>query len=317
MLVSVIIPVKNGARTLHQCLSSVKTQTIANDLEVVVLDSGSTDNSKQIALGFGAKVIDILPGEFNHGLTRNEGVRYATGELIYYTVQDASIADNDMLERMSVHFNDKEVQSVCAHQGVPHELDKNPAIWFRRMTEPEIEVRYFPDKTFTQLSREQQLSYSAWDNVCAMYRKEALIKLPFQETNFSEDCLWADMALKNGYKIIRDPSLVVYHYHHQTFRYAYKTSFIINYYFFKVFAVLPSFPKLVMPFLVRTNILRKEKRLNAIHKLYWILHNGAALLAQWLSVVTFKITYLFFGKAGLDRSYRVICKTVPQGRHRS
>jgi rhamnosyltransferase len=317
MKISVIIPVKNGAQTLDKCLTSIKNQTIAENIELIVLDSSSTDNSKQIALDFGARVIDILPGEFNHGLTRNKGVRYATGELIYYTVQDASIADNDMLKRMSAHFDEKEVQSVCAHQGVPHELDKNPSIWFRRMTEPELEVRYFPNKTFTQLSREQQLSYSAWDNVCAMYRKEALINLPFQETNFSEDCLWADMALKNGYKIIRDPSLVVYHYHHQTFRYAYKTSFIINYYFFKIFAVLPSYPKLFMPFLVRINILRKEKRLKAAHKLYWALHNGIALLAQWLSVVTFKMAYMLFGKSGLDRGYRIICKTVPQGRQRS
>jgi len=315
-LISVVIPVKNGAQTLHKCLASIKDQTIANDIELIILDSCSTDTSKQIALEFGATVIDILPETFNHGLTRNEALKYTTGELIYYTVQDASIADNNMLERMCMHFNDRTVQSVCAHQAIPHDLDKNPALWFRRMTQPVPEVRYFPNGGFERLSKQQQLNYRFWDNVCAMYRKEILVKLPFMETDYSEDCLWADMALKNGYKIIKDPSLVVYHYHHLRFGYTYKTYFIINYYFFNFFGALPSYPKLIKPMLIRINILRKENALKITQKLYWCLHNMSALVAQWLSVWVFKMSFMLRGGAGLKKMYKVICKTVPQGKQK-
>jgi glycosyltransferase involved in cell wall biosynthesis len=308
--------VKNGGVTLLKCLQSIKKQTISDQIEIVVLDSMSSDNSMQIANDFGAKIIAVPNGTFNHGLTRNEGLKYATGELLYYTVQDAYIAENDMLERMCAHFNDKEVQSVCAHQAIPHDLDKNPALWFKRMTEPVTEIRHFSNSSFVELSMQQQLSYINWDNVCAMYRKEALIHLPFRETNYCEDCLWADVALKNGYKIIRDPSLVVYHYHHQVFGYAYRTCFIINYYFFKIFGLLPSYPRLFIPLLVRMNVLRKEKKIKTAQKLYWGLHNMGFFYAQWLSVFVFKMSYMISGKAGVEKAYKIICKTIPQGKQR-
>jgi glycosyltransferase involved in cell wall biosynthesis len=314
--ISVIIPVKNGAQTLHKCLSSINHQTIADRIAIIVLDSASTDSSKQIALACGAKVIDILPEEFNHGLTRNEGVKYAKGELLYFTVQDAYIADDDMLERMCVHFNDKEVQSVCAHQAIPHDLDKNPALWFKRITKPEAEVRYFPNGSFSRLTKKQQLSYSQWDNVCAMYRKEGLVNLPFKKMDYCEDCLWAEAALKSGQKIIRDPSLVVYHYHHHNFGYTYRSYFIINYYYFIFFNARPSYPKLFIPLLTRINTLRKEKALSIMQKLYWAVHNAGTLFAQWLSVCVFKMGYVFSGKEGVEKAYKIICKTVPQGKQK-
>ncbi|MEO6838770.1 MAG: glycosyltransferase family A protein, partial [Ginsengibacter sp.] len=137
-MISVIIPVKNGAQTLEKCLIKIRSQT-TRDIEIIVLDSMSTDNSKEIALKYQAKVIEIPDGTFNHGLTRNLGVQHATGELIYLTVQDAWIADDDMLEKMSKHFEDTEVQSVTGMQATPHEKDKNPARWFKRYSEPVAE----------------------------------------------------------------------------------------------------------------------------------------------------------------------------------
>ncbi len=66
MKISVIIPVKNGATTLGKCLNAIKQQTIAEDIEVLVLDSMSTDSSREIAESYSAQIIDISIDAFNH-----------------------------------------------------------------------------------------------------------------------------------------------------------------------------------------------------------------------------------------------------------
>ena len=110
--ISVVLPVKNGAATLGKCLKSLRKQTIGGSLEIIIADSMSTDGSREIAISYGAQIVDIVNGTFDHGLTRNKGVQAATGELIYLTVQDAWISDTGMLERMASHFEDVLVKPV-------------------------------------------------------------------------------------------------------------------------------------------------------------------------------------------------------------
>ena len=57
--ISVIIPVKNGAATLQKNLESIKSQTISNDIEIIILDSQSTDSSIEICSKFNVKIFSI------------------------------------------------------------------------------------------------------------------------------------------------------------------------------------------------------------------------------------------------------------------
>ena len=69
--VSVVVPVKDGARHLEELLPAIASQRIDADVEILVIDSGSTDGSPALARSLGATVIEIEPGEFGHGRTRN------------------------------------------------------------------------------------------------------------------------------------------------------------------------------------------------------------------------------------------------------
>ena len=274
----------------------------------------STDKSGQIAESFGAKIIDIPNGTFNHGLTRNVGVRESKGELIYFTVQDAYLSENDQLEKMAAHFIDDKIASVSGIQGIPGDIDKNPAIWFKRFTKPVPEVKYFPKGKFEQLTAKEKLANSCWDNVNAMYRRSALQTVPFRETDFAEDALWARDTLLRGWKIIRDPSLVVYHYHHQTFISNFKTTFIVNYTFWKQFKILPDFPSIFIPLAKNIYTLIKRKELSILSKARWIFHNFLRLSGNYLSTILFKSAFLFGKDNLLDKSYRLFCSKVPQGK---
>ena len=167
--ISVVIPVKNGAATLKRCLDSLRSQTIGKELEIIVLDSMSTDTSAEIAVGYGATIIAVADGSFDHGLTRNIGVAHSSGELVYLTVQDAWLSANDLLERMAGRFRDADVMAVVGHQAVPHEKDKNPVEWYRPVSISSVTEKQVSNQgDFLNMPQQEQQSLVAWDNVVAM-----------------------------------------------------------------------------------------------------------------------------------------------------
>src|SRR6185503_1987399 len=100
ILISIVIPVKNGDHWLEALFEKLVTQTLYPQAEIIVLDSGSTDRSLEIIARYPVKLINIPPKEFNHGETRNVGVRAARGKYVVMTVQDALPFSNDWLQHL-------------------------------------------------------------------------------------------------------------------------------------------------------------------------------------------------------------------------
>jgi len=214
--ISIIIPTKNGQNTIQACLESIFSQSIINNCEVIIIDSGSEDKTLEIAKNFPVKIYQIKPEEFGHGRTRNLGVNLSQGEFVFFTVQDARLENNKVLEALLTHFKNSDIKAVGGIQIVPHEKDKNPIQWFRPIHKPDVKILK-PD-TFFYLSNKKKFYYARLDDVVAMYRKEALIKLPFDDVEYGEDLLWANKALAKGWKIVIDSKIRTYHYHHYTIK---------------------------------------------------------------------------------------------------
>jgi len=87
--VTVVIPVRNGADTLDECLNAVLGDDI-DGLEVIVVDDGSTDGTADIAENHGARVV---PMEGRHGpaASRNRGAREATGNVVVFLDADIKV----------------------------------------------------------------------------------------------------------------------------------------------------------------------------------------------------------------------------------
>jgi glycosyltransferase involved in cell wall biosynthesis len=81
MLVSVVIPNHNGARFLAECLESVFSQSY-KDLEIIVVDDHSTDNSLEILKGYGEIIRMVVSEDFGASSTRNAGMLSSRGDLI-------------------------------------------------------------------------------------------------------------------------------------------------------------------------------------------------------------------------------------------
>lgn len=100
--ISIIIPVYNTEKYLHECLDSVINQTL-KDIEIICIDDGSTDNSYQILQEYADKdsrFVILQQENKGAGRARNNGLKNATGEFVAFLDSDDYYADNTVLEKL-------------------------------------------------------------------------------------------------------------------------------------------------------------------------------------------------------------------------
>lgn len=110
MKISVIIPVYNGERYVAECLDGMLRQT-RKELELIVVNDGSTDNSLEIAKSYPVRVISF---EENRGLAAalNAGMDAATGDYLHFMDVDDEVND-EFYELMAAAAVDTDADVVC------------------------------------------------------------------------------------------------------------------------------------------------------------------------------------------------------------
>jgi glycosyltransferase involved in cell wall biosynthesis len=108
-LVTVVIPCFNQARFLGSALASVKAQSYAH-VETIVVDDGSTDETAEVALHLGAKLIR----QTNRGLgvARTTGLRSARGEFVVFLDADDELLDDAIESGIAVLARDSDLSCV-------------------------------------------------------------------------------------------------------------------------------------------------------------------------------------------------------------
>ena len=216
-MISIVIPVKNGGEDLRRCLDAIRIQHVPDDVEVVVVDSGSTDGSAELAESLGARVERIPPETFNHGATRNLGVDLAAGDRLVFTSQDAHAEDEQWLARLVAPLDDPRVGGVYGRQ-IAHEGAKPPERFF-------LDYLYGPGARRQRAAREADLSMETtlFSNVSSAIRREVFDRFRFvDDINMSEDQEWSRRVLLDGYAIVYEPRSVVRHSHDYDIRAAFR-----------------------------------------------------------------------------------------------
>ena len=102
-LISVILPVYNGAQTLEAALHSITSQTY-RPVELIVVDGKSTDRTAEI-LKTHRDAVSVLISESDDGIydAINKGIRRSSGEWIYILGADDALASSDIFEKALSH----------------------------------------------------------------------------------------------------------------------------------------------------------------------------------------------------------------------
>jgi len=200
--VSVIIPAFNAAEYIKEAVESVFNQTY-KDIEVIVVDDGSTDNTRTIVNSYGAKVIYIYQQNQGHAIARNTGLKKAAGQ--YYAFLDADDYWLPGKIAKQVQILKENPDSGIVHCDIKkvdlegHEVKKSPKI--KRYIEGEI-FPYF-------LTRKGHIATSS-----ALFKKECIERYGLLNESVrdwgSEDReFWLRMCKHYKVEYIDEP-LVVY-----------------------------------------------------------------------------------------------------------
>lgn len=220
-MISVVIPVKNGGADLARCLAGITAQKVEEEVEVVVVDSGSTDGSPEQAREHGAVVHEIAPEEFGHGRTRNLGVELARGEMVVFTSQDAVADDDGWLGRLvAAARSGQDVAGAYGRQLAHHDA-RPPERFF-------LEFMYGPKARVQQLSPGDELTFETtlFSNVNAAIPRVILERYPFRDDlTMSEDQEWSRRVLRDGHSLVYEPLAPVRHSHAYTMRSAFQRFF--------------------------------------------------------------------------------------------
>jgi rhamnosyltransferase len=106
---TIVIPTKNGGAEIGACLEAVYSQKGTGPFEVIVIDSGSTDATVEIARRFPVLLEQIPPETFHHARTRNYAANLANGEFLVCLSQDAIPASDTWLAALIANFKDPSV----------------------------------------------------------------------------------------------------------------------------------------------------------------------------------------------------------------
>lgn len=113
MKTALCIPTLNASGTAPALIASIAAQKLQPS-HILVIDSTSTDTTRELFERTGAEIYVIAPHEFNHGATRQLGVRQlAAADVIVFMTQDAVLANEMALDRLVGCFQDEAV--ACAY----------------------------------------------------------------------------------------------------------------------------------------------------------------------------------------------------------
>ena len=200
--VSVVIPVKDAGPLLERVLAAVRAQ---GDVELLVIDSGSRDHSREIARAAGAEVIEIPPEEFGHGRTRNLGAERASGELIAFLTQDA-VPMEGWLDAVVEAFTLSDRVGAAFGPHLPFE-DTSPMI-ARELTE--FFAGFSPDGAPAVQRRGDPTFLS---NVNACYARACWEEIRFADVAYAEDQAFGVAMLEAGWAKVYHPGAAVQHAH--------------------------------------------------------------------------------------------------------
>jgi len=216
--VSVIVPTRNAGPDFPQLLEKISTQKGSLSPEIVVVDSGSTDGTVESARRYGAKVVEIPPETFDHGLTRNLGIQEARGEICVLLVQDALPVHDHWLQALIQHFDrDPLIAGVTTRQ-IPRPETDIVTRWeigyHNKFLGDEVKLRAISDwDAFLRLPLQERFFMCNFDDVCSALRRSVWEKHAFRAVLFAEDLDWAVRVLRAGYRIAYEPAAVVLHSH--------------------------------------------------------------------------------------------------------
>jgi glycosyltransferase involved in cell wall biosynthesis len=211
---SIVLRTKNEGKFLGKTLGLLRQQSYTPRPEIIVVDSGSTDDTLAIAsCEDGLRVVNIPADDFTYGRSLNAGIQESRGDVIVALSAHAFPRGERWLNRLVGPFSDPKVAGVYGRQ-LPHD-DAWPSVKrdYLEFYGQERKVQTDPDDP----------NDHRFSNAASAIRRSLWEKHPFDENlPYCEDWEWARSMLMLGHTIIYEPDAAVYHSHNEALSVVYR-----------------------------------------------------------------------------------------------
>lgn len=199
---SIVIRALNEAEHLPSLFSGILRQDRQPD-QVILVDSGSTDDSVAIAEAHGADIVHIAPADFSFGRSLNVGCAAATGDVLVFVSAHVYPTDELWLANLLEPFADPEIVLSYGRQTGDHRT---------KFSELQLLRQWFPDE-----SDPDQTTPFCNNANCAV-RADWWRRFPYdEELTGLEDLAWAEQALRKGGRIAYRADASIAHIHDENF----------------------------------------------------------------------------------------------------
>ena len=208
--VTVIMRSKNSADTIGQALAGLFAQRY-DDVELLVVDSGSTDRTLEIVRQYPARLIEIAASDYYPGPVLNLAIAESRTDLVVFQNSDVVPLTPDALRALVAPFGDPAVQATFGRQ-VPR---PEAHTWVRR------------DYAAAFPASGDAPSWLPYSLPFAAMRKSAWQSRPFYADAWgSEDTEWGAWARRAGHPVAYVPGAAVMHSHNYALRQLFGRRFI-------------------------------------------------------------------------------------------
>jgi glycosyltransferase involved in cell wall biosynthesis len=199
--VGILVRTLNESELIGTCIETLLRQSTRHEVEILVVDSGSTDSTVEIAESHGVTVMHVRPGDFDYSKALNVGIEELHSELVVSLSAHAIPLDERWVETMTAPFEDPSVAGVTCRQVPWPDAPWREVQRLRRIFGPARAV-------YSRDSREGLV----FSNAASCVRRSVWLAERFT-LPAAEDQEWAERVVVAGWKVIYEPDASVYHSH--------------------------------------------------------------------------------------------------------
>jgi len=203
MMISFVVRTLNEARHLDLLLAEIQKQELDGfRYEVIIVDSGSTDGTLQIAERHNCRIVHIQRKDFSFGRSLNIGCKVATGSILVITSGHCIPKD--------VHWSQRLIQPLLDGEG-QYSFGRQLGADRSHYSEKRIFAKYFPDeakngqKDFFCNNANAALTHETWEK----YRFD-------EDLTGLEDMELAQRLVNDGGSVVYVPDAIVFHLHEES-----------------------------------------------------------------------------------------------------
>ncbi len=219
--VSVVIRCYNEQEHIGRLLTGIYKQTIGNP-EVIIVDSGSQDDTLPIAESYPTVVCQIGHDEFSFGHALNVGCKAATGDILVFASAHVYPTHRRWLENLIAPFSNPMVALTYGRQKAN---EKN------KYSEHQILTKWFPEHS----AAVQRTPFC--NNANAAIRRSLWEQIPYDESLTGlEDLDWAKRVIGKGYHLSYVAEAEVVHVHEEKYAGIYNRYYRESIVFYQLFS---------------------------------------------------------------------------------